>query len=121
MPSWLVDKKNDQELNPLNILWQALGVLNDFKENHALPASLILSDRSMCVCPHLGMTALNSSYFKPAYVELMVGYEWQGILVLHILQSQKLDPKSKSSHTINRCTCMDVVDMVRWTLGPNGC
>jgi hypothetical protein len=53
-----------------------LGFSKDvFKEKHTLPPPLILSGRSMCVYPHLGMIALNLSYFYQAYVELRVGCE----------------------------------------------
>jgi hypothetical protein len=61
-------------------------------------------------------------YFQPSSIDGLCGargmIEITSILVSHLLQSQKPDPKRKSNHTIiSRYACRGMMDMVRWILG----
>jgi hypothetical protein len=70
---------------------------------------MILSDRSMCMVPYQG---IGFPLFLPtsnkAFCEAQ-GREWKGgTLALHMLLSQKSDPRrSKSCNLIKMCKCVE--------------
>src|SRR6185312_11436351 len=90
----------------LLLMSSSLGVFNKFPKQTLLSSSFD-SLRSLNVYMSLPRH-LTCLFFilllVMANVELKVGHGRYGILVSHILQSQKLDPKRKTNHTIrSRC------------------
>ena len=71
MPSWVVEEWNGHESNHLCLSCQVTwGFANSFQNKPCLAPHLILSDRSMCICPHRGIRV---SFLYPNSND---GYKW---------------------------------------------
>jgi hypothetical protein len=82
--------------SPLLYMSSNLGFCNNFQNKICLAPNLILSDHSMCICPHQDITLpLIILLLMIAYVELKVGYEWQDILASIYCKVKKPDPREK--------------------------
>jgi hypothetical protein len=97
MPSWVVGEWNGHESNHFFSLCQVTwGFAISFRNKPFLAPHLILSDRSICICPHQGIII---AFLHPTSRNGLCGargrYERQGILASHILQNQRLDPGEK--------------------------
>jgi hypothetical protein len=107
--------------SPLLFMSSNLGFSNNFQNKICLAPHLILSDRSMCICPHQDIILpLFILLLMIAYVDLKVGYEWQGILAsIYCKVKNRIQEKNNSYNQIKKCTCMDVMSMVRCILDPD--